>query len=177
MCVLARYLCVAALAALGPGLWAQSLPEVRCSGGLQPASTIVPQATEQHGLSFFLSSGSVISGKFEGIKITLSGTVTTADWTVAKLYEDVNHDSAISAGDTLLSTASTLSGGKFAFTGFSKSIASGTFQPNACMVSLTTSAGATLGHTFKLSIAAAADVTVTGGYPVQVYGAGGAGTA
>ncbi|MCC6464531.1 MAG: putative Ig domain-containing protein, partial [Planctomycetes bacterium] len=103
--------------------------------------------------------------------------VTTADWTVAKLYEDVNHDSAISAGDTLLSTANTLSGGKFAFTGFSKNIASGTFQPNACMVSLTTSSGATLGHTFKLSIAAAADVTVTGGYPVQVYGAGGAGTA
>lgn len=130
----------------------------------QPAAGPVQPGTANHEvlqLRLYKNSGSPASSMTQ-LKVKLSGTATSSDWTAVDLYFDADHSRTINTGDQLLGTATVTSAGKVTFSGLSQPIQDGFLNGFDYLVSVDVDAAATPGNTFVLEVDAI-DVTVSAG--------------
>lgn len=130
----------------------------------QPAAAPVQPGAADHEvlqLRLYKNSGSPASSMTQ-LKVKLSGTATSSDWTAVKLFCDADHSRTINAGDQLLGTATVTSAGKVTFSGLSEPIQDGFLNGYDYLVSVDVDAAATPDNTFIFEVEAI-DVTVSAG--------------
>jgi hypothetical protein len=135
-----------------------------------PASTEASDADGVGVLQVRLTADAVENITVSSIKFTdvgsNSGNLAT-ELDAARLYNDTNSNGVLD-GDPQIGGLGTISGTTITFSGLSEVVDLGTSENWLLVLDL--SSGATLGETFQLRVAAAADINVSGSTPNPVSG-------
>ncbi|MCB9895591.1 MAG: choice-of-anchor D domain-containing protein [Planctomycetes bacterium] len=163
-----KYLPVALALLFASCACAQSVELV---GLQQPATAFVQPGTTNHEvlqLRIYKDNGSAASNMTQ-LKVALTGSATSSDWTAVDLYYDADHSRTINTGDTLLGTATVTTAGKVTFSGLSEPIPDTFANGRDYVVGVDVAGGASPGNTFVFE-ATAADVTVSSGTVSTPFG-------
>src|ERR1035437_6866607 len=121
------------------------------AGSLNTGATDVPV------FGFQLTPITPPNADFTALKLTTAGTATSSDLSNFRVVYDADNSGTYNAGDTLVPGTGSLPGP----INFTISGQTGFSTPRRYLVIADVAGGATLGHTFTGSIAAAGDVTTT----------------
>lgn len=142
------------------------------AGGNNPAAANVAAGTNAHVCIQFTLTRSNGSTTCSQVVISNTGTAGAADFSQARLYQDVNTNGTFDAGDTLLATSAS---GAFPRAFVLAVPVAITTTTKAFIVVVDVTYGATVGNTFALSLAPG-DITVAGGVTGGTTVTGGAQT-
>src|ERR1035437_5929056 len=126
-------------------------PAAPAAGSLNTGATDVPV------FGFQLTPITPPNADFTALKLTTAGTATSSDLRNFRVVYDADNSGTYNAGDTLIPGTGSLPGP----INFTISGQTGFSTPRRYLVIADVAGGATLGHTFTGSIAAAGDVTTT----------------
>ena len=122
-----------------------------------PAAGSITTGTANQPLFGFQLSSAGSSSTFTALKLTTAGTATTSDLSNFRVVWDADNSGTYNAGDVIVSSSAQSLANPINFT-FSGQTLSGSSN---YLVIADVAAGATVGHTFTGSIAAAGDVTTS----------------
>ena len=163
-----KYLIVLISLMTSPALLAQSVELVDLQ---QPNTAPVQPGAVNHEvlqLRLYKNSGSSASSMTQ-LKVALTGTATSSDWSAVDLYYDADHSRTVTGGDSLLGTATVTTAGKVTFSGLSEPIPDTFLNGRDYLVCVDVAGGATPGNTFVFA-SDAADVTVSAGTVSAPFG-------
>ena len=121
------------------------------------AGSLITGTTDVPVFGFQLTPITPPNADFTALKLTTAGTATSSDLSNFRVVYDADNSGTYNAGDTLVPGTGSLPGPiNFTITG-----QTGFSAPRRYLVIADVAGGATLGHTFTGSIAAAGDVTTT----------------
>ena len=151
---------------------ALSSQTVELVGLPQPAAAPVQPGTPNHEvlvMRLYKNTGSAASNMTQ-LKVKLSGTATSADWTAVDLYYDADRSRTVNGGDSLLGTATVTTAGKVTFSGLNEPIQDGFYNGRDYLAVVDVDGAAVPGNTFVFE-ATDVDVTVSAGAVSAPFGA------